>query len=111
MQKSNIEPYTIDNYDKEQAYLRAKKRVKVLKGFYWHAFWYTLVNIFLITVVAINSNSTEFWQFSTFSTAFFWGIGIVFHAMGVFGKNLLFSKSWEEKKINQYMENENKQRK
>ncbi|MBB5269456.1 2TM domain-containing protein [Algibacter amylolyticus] len=109
MQNANIEPFTKNNHDKEQAYIRAKKRVKALKGFYWHAFWYILVNIFLIAMIAINSSSAQFWQFGTFSTAFFWGIGIVFHAIGVFGKNPIFSKAWEEKKIKQYMEKDKKQ--
>jgi len=38
------------------------------------------------------------------STAFFWGIGLAFHAYGVFGKHLLFSKDWEERKIKEFME-------
>ncbi|MCK5638887.1 MAG: 2TM domain-containing protein, partial [Flavobacteriaceae bacterium] len=39
-----------------------------------------------------------------FTTAFFWGIGLMFHAYGVFGKNLLFSKDWEERKIKEIIE-------
>ena len=34
-----------ENYKKE-AYVRAQKRLKEIKGFYWHAFWYAVVNIF-----------------------------------------------------------------
>lgn len=90
-------------YRKEDAYLRAQKRLKEIKGFYWHAFWYVVVNIFLIIVIASNNNG-NIWHFGTFSTPLFWGIGLGFHALGVFGKNLLFGKSWEERKIKEYME-------
>ena len=103
METYKIEQNNNKNYQKEQAYVRAQKRVKELKGFYWHAFWYVAVNIFIIAIVAINSNNYDFWNFGTFTTAFFWGIGLGFHALGVFGKNLIFSKNWEERKIKEYM--------
>lgn len=92
------------NFYKEDAYLRAQKRLKEIKGFYWHAFWYVAVNIFLVILIGVNSN--DFWNFGTFSTAIFWGIGLGFHALGVFGKNLFFKKDWEERKIKEYMEKE-----
>ncbi|MGB5418353.1 2TM domain-containing protein [Algibacter sp.] len=107
MEQNKIEPYQDKNYQKEEAYLRAKKRVKALKGFYWHAFWYVAVNIFLITTIV--SSGGHLWSFGTFSTAIFWGIGLGFHAIGVFGKNLVFSKSWEERKIREYMDNDKNQ--
>ncbi|MFC4721228.1 2TM domain-containing protein [Geojedonia litorea] len=92
-------------YRKEDAYLRAQKRLKELKGFYGHAFWYVIVNLFIIIMVAFNSRG-NIWHFGTFSTAFFWGIGLGFHALSVFGRNFFFSKSWEDKKIREYLEKE-----
>lgn len=106
MENKLINSGTNESYKKENAYLRAEKRVKELKGFYWHAFWYVVVNIFLIFIV--GGNSDEFWNFGTFSTAIFWGIGLAFHAMGVFGKNLIFSKSWEERKVQEYIDKDKK---
>ena len=91
-----------NNFKKEEAYLRAEKRLKALKGFYSHAFFYVVVNLFLIGMIAFNSNG-DFWNFGTFSTAFFWGIGLFFHAMGVFSKAALFSKNWEDRKMQEYM--------
>ena len=107
MEANKLEPYENNEYQKEQAYVRAKKRVKELKGFYWHAFWYVAVNIFL--VFTLVSNGGDLLDWSTYSTAIFWGIGLGFHAIGVFGKNLLFNKSWEEKKIREYMDNDKNQ--
>lgn len=108
MTKYNIEPYE-DNYSKsdfrrEEAYIRARKRVKELEGFYWHAAVYVVVNIFLIIVIGVNSGS--FWHFGTFATPVFWGIGLFFHYMSVFGKELFFGKNWEERKIREYMDKE-----
>lgn len=94
-----------NDFQKEDAYLRAEKRLKALKGFYSHAFFYVVINLFLIAMVAFN-NRADFWDISTFSTAFFWGIGLFFHAIGVFSKNVMFNKNWEERKIKEYMKNE-----
>ena len=97
------------NHQKEQAYVRAKKRVKELKGFYWHAFWYVVINGFILTMVAVNSNNENFMHYGTFTTAFFWGIGLGFHALSVFGKDLFFSKNWQERKIREYMDKDKTQ--
>jgi hypothetical protein len=50
----------------------------------------------------------DFFTFSTFSTAFFWGIGLAFHALNVFAKDIMFGRNWEEKKIKEYMDEEKK---
>ncbi|MBE9489680.1 MAG: 2TM domain-containing protein [Bacteroidetes bacterium] len=92
-------------FNKEEAYLRAKKKLDKLKGFYWHLAAYIIVNIFLISMVSGNLHEGEsFWQFETFATAIFWGIGLMFHFFGVFGPGFLFGKNWEERKINEFMD-------
>ncbi len=93
------------DFSEEDRYLRAKKRVKQIQGFYWHLFWYLAVNIFLLVMVyrGLGENS-DFLSFGHFSTAFFWGIGLFAHWAGVFGKNLVLSKSWEERKIKEFMD-------
>ncbi|MUU78178.1 2TM domain-containing protein [Winogradskyella endarachnes] len=108
MEKYHIEPYEdrddSRDFRKEEAYLRAKKKVDALIGFYWHLAAYVVVNLFLIILIGVNSS---FFQFGTYATAFFWGIGLVFHFLGVFGTNFLFGKNWENKKIKEYMDKEN----
>ncbi|MDO6758667.1 2TM domain-containing protein [Tamlana sp. 2_MG-2023] len=96
--------YNHENYQKEEAYLRAEKRLKELKGFYWHAFWYVAVNIFITGMIVFNGG--QFWNFGTFATPLFWGIGLAFHGLCIFGKDFVFGKSWEERKIKEYMEKE-----
>lgn len=107
MENYDIEPYGQRNFRNEDAYLRAEKRLKDLKGFYWHAFWYVAVNIFIIVIIV--SNGGDFFHFGTWSTPVFWGIGLGVHALGVFGKNLFFGKAWQERKIREFMERENRE--
>ena len=90
-------------YLKEEAYRRANKKLDKLKGFYWHLASYVVVNVFLIILIAVNT-SKSIWNFGTFATAFFWGIGLFFHFLGVFGPDFFFGKNWEERKIKEIMD-------
>jgi len=109
MEKYEIEPYN-DAYDhrdfkKEESYIRAKKKLDKIVGFYWHLGVYVVVNLFLIILIASNLDEGEsFWSFGPFATPFFWGIGLLFHFLGVFGSGLLFGKNWEERKIKEFMD-------
>jgi len=98
-----------ERFLKEEAYLKAQAKVKKILGFYRHLLVYVLVNIFLIVLISSN-NDGPFWSFATFSTAFFWGIGLAFHALGVFGPDLIFGKSWENKMMKKYMDKEKNNR-
>ncbi len=104
------------NHTQEDNYLRAKKRVKELKGFYIHLAIYLVINSF-ISVNIIISNIYEngesfyeaFWHFGTFAVWLFWGIGLAIHGFTVFGLPFLFGKDWEERKIKKYMEDDDNQ--
>ena len=92
-------------YREEDSYIRAKKKLEKVVGFYWHFASYIIVNTFLIIMIAVNNDADEsIWEFGTFATAFFWGIGLFFHFLGVFGTHILFGKNWEERKIKEYMD-------
>jgi hypothetical protein len=89
--------------------MRARKKVEKLKGFYGHLASYVIVNVFILAMIGLNLDEGEtFWKFGHFSTAFFWGIGVVFHALGVFGKDFLLGRQWEERKIQEYMSEDRK---
>ncbi len=88
-----------------EEYYMAYKRVKRIKGFYTHLIVYILVNLFLIFNKYFESNNNlVFSQWHTYSTAFFWGIGLVAHGLSVFGSEIFFGNNWEERKIKEYME-------
>jgi hypothetical protein len=104
---------------KEDSYIRAKKKVKVIKGFYIHLLVYFLVNLFIsgIIIFGLTRDDNYYFvdslsNFGVYSTWIFWGIGLFFHWLGVFGfKSLGFGKEWEERKIKEMMEKDDEIRK
>jgi sensor histidine kinase YesM len=83
------------NYNENNAYFRAKERVKKLKGFYGSLISYCCVIPFLIF---INLNYGSRFQWFWFPLLG-WGMGLTFHGLEVFG----YGKSWEERKINEIL--------
>ncbi len=100
-----------NNFTEEQRYLKAKKKVKDIKGFYSHFVVYILVNIFISAIVIfgmMHDGNESFMdvvtEFGVYSTWLFWGIGVFFHWLGVFGYASITSKDWEDRKIKELME-------
>lgn len=85
--------------DSDPKYEDARKRVKALKGFYSNLFMYVVVNISLL-IINLLTSPERLWFFWVLIG---WGIGIIFQAFSVFGKNAVFGSEWEEKKIKEYM--------
>jgi len=101
-----FDEYQSGNFNPDDRYELAYKRVKRIKGFYIHALVYVLVNAFII-ISSFNRSEigTEvFFRWETYSTAFFWGIGLLAHGLSVFGRDLFFGDDWEERKIKEFME-------
>ena len=93
----------------EQNFVSAKKRVEKLSKFYKHFATYVVINTFLSALFIfgdVNDGDTlkeAFTDYHNYKIWLFWGIGIAFQALNVFGEKLFFSKSWEEKKLNEYL--------
>jgi hypothetical protein len=95
------------SFEEQRRLEQARKKVQAIMGFYKHLAAYVLVNLFLLALKWFNLQpGEEYITFSTFSTAFFWGIGLLFHAVGVFGTNVFLGNDWEERKIQEYMDRE-----
>ncbi|CAM3477205.1 2TM domain-containing protein [Zobellia roscoffensis] len=98
--------------DRRSKQVRAKKKIERLKGFYIHLAVFIIVNIMVISgsVVGHMNNGDSFveafFNFGTFSTFIFWGIGVLFHGTKVFSYNPFFSKAWEERQIQKYMDSD-----
>lgn len=107
----------MDFEDRQQSekYLKAKKRVDEIKGFYIHLIVYVLVNIFISTTIIIgNLDSGDslgdiLSGFGVYSVWIFWGIGIFFHALGVLNTNPLLGKKWEQRKLKKFLEEDKEQ--
>ena len=99
------------NYHQEQQYLKAKKKVQDIKGFYSHLTVYIIINIFISGIIIYGLSHDEEYDFmqaighfGVYSTWLFWGTGLFFHWLGVFGFKNLLGKNWEEKKIRELMD-------
>lgn len=100
----------------EQKYILAKKRVEKISKFYKHLATYIVVNIFLTSIFIVgdmNDGDTfneAFWDYHNYKIWLFWGIGIFFQALNTFGIRLIFNKDWEERKIKEYMKQQDNRR-
>ena len=86
--------------DEQARYEAARKRVEEIKGFYSHLTVYLLVNLGLFILNVLN-DSSHFWFFWPL---FGWGIGVLAHAVSVFGPRRMWGPQWEERKIKEIME-------
>ncbi len=84
-------------FNENLAYKRAKDKVEQIRGFYGNLISYCTVIPVLIFINLNTSNFQWFW-FPMLG----WGMGLTFHALETFG----YSKSWEERKINEFMNKE-----
>ena len=77
----------------EEIYRQARKRVEEKKGFYIHFTIYIVVNLMLMIIWATTGAGSPWFLFPLGG----WGIGILFHFLGVF----VFSRqtNWERKAI------------
>ena len=96
-----------DSFIEEYRYERAKKRVRSIKGFYIHFLVYVLFNSVSLIIRWINKDSIDrFFTLHTFGTAIFWGVAVFFHAIGVFASNIFLGSNWEDKKLREFMQDE-----
>ena len=97
-------------FEADDDYHLAYKKVQRIKGFYIHLMVYILVNVFIFgsSLNWSKFGTSEFLNFWNFSTAFFWGIGLFGHWLSAFGRNIFFSPDWEDRKIKQFMDEEKK---
>lgn len=97
----------MENTNQEyERYQKASKKVKEIKGFYSHLAVYILV-ISVLTFINLKYTPEYIW---VLWSAFGWGFGLLGHASKVFDWVPFFGKDWEEKKIKEYIDEENKQK-
>jgi len=88
-------------------YKKAKNKVEKLKRFYNHLTVYIIVNLVITTIKIFND--LESWDsffntltsFNVLSSWIVWGLVLLIHLL-----SLSFGQSWEEKKLEKFMEEE-----
>ncbi len=95
-----------NNYQNEERYFKARKRVEEIKGFYGNLIAYVVVNMGLL-VVNLLTSPEHLWFFWPMLG---WGIGVAIHGMKVFDCLPFLGKEWEEQKIKEFMEKEKENR-
>ncbi|WP_344833285.1 2TM domain-containing protein [Chryseobacterium ginsenosidimutans] len=86
--------------DKDKAYERAQKRMREIKSFYGNLISYCIIIPFLI-ILNLMTNPDDIWFYWPMLG---WGIGLAAHGMSTFA----IGKRWEEKKIREILEKQNR---
>ena len=92
-------------FQEEERYYKARKKVEEIKGFYGNLTSYVVVNIGLMILNLVTS--PEYLWF--FWPLLGWGIGVAIHGMVVFNYMPFLGEVWEEQKIKEFMEKEKDQ--
>lgn len=95
----------MEKSNRERSYLRAKKRLDGIKSFYIHIIVYIVFNVFLLLLihgeVSIKINGMHY---SNLYTAIGWGVILLVHGIIVFTPIMSLMEKWEEKKLEEFME-------
>lgn len=93
----------MESIKEDNKYLKARRKVAKLKAFYGSLIKYV---VFISLLAALNYY-LDHWRNPWFLwAAFGWGIGLFFQGMNVFGWFSIFGKSWEDRKVKEFMERE-----
>ena len=96
---------TMEPIRKDDKYYEAKERVMAMKKFYSGLMSYA---VFISLLAGLNYYVDQ-WQNPWFLwAAFGWGIGLFFQAAKAFRWNPFFGKNWEERKMKELMEDDDK---
>ena len=97
---------------KDKSFKKAEERVENLKKFYKHVITFILINLFLAFVWKFSfkifgdfviSNQFSDAGFTHIPIWFIWGVFLAVDALKTFGFTSRFAKSWEERKVQEFM--------
>lgn len=94
------------NYSEQERYDLAKKRVQEVKGFYGNLTAYIVVNLFFVVINLLTSPEHLWFYWPMLG----WGIGVLFHGLRVFNYMPFLGKDWEERKMKEFMEEEERRK-
>ena len=86
------------NFEEQQAYLRAIERAKELKKFYAHLGTYLVMSVFFLILNFVTSYGHWWFYWPVLG----WGLGVALNAVKVFA----YGSGWEDNKAKEIMEKE-----
>jgi len=95
--------------DTNENYINAKNKVRDIKVFYIHLLGYIIVVVLLLWNLYVLEKDNKYAEFFTLFNSIImlaWTIFIAMHAWNVFKGKLFFNKSWEDRKMIEYIEKE-----
>ena len=96
-------PYEMSD---EEIYKLARERVNEKKGFFTHFAVYIVVNILLVVIWAFTGRGFPWFVFPLGG----WGIGVIFHFLGVFVFSKQGTTDWERREMEKEVERLKKNR-
>ncbi|PHQ55362.1 MAG: histidine kinase [Lutibacter sp.] len=100
-----IKTMKTSNTQQNNKYLRAVERVEEIKGFYASLIAYCVVIPFLIFINLRYSPGFYWFWFPIMG----WGIGLLFQGFKAFNYNPILGSDWEDRKIQEFMNEDEKQ--
>lgn len=104
-----METSRFKNPDRQQKYLRAKKRTEELRKFYKHVIIYVALNIaisaFKLRLYMRDGESFEevMTRLDMYIVWVIWGVFLLLQAIKTYRSNVILGSDWEEKKIREFM--------
>lgn len=87
----------------EAAYRRARRKVRLLRGWQIHALVYVCVIALLWLIYATTGHARFPWPLPA---TLGWGLGLAIHGLVVWLATSRRGRDWEERKIREYMDEE-----
>jgi len=95
-----------DSKEPESVEQRARRRLRAEKGFYVHLVIYVIVISGLFVINALTGHGR--WWFVW--PAIGWGIGLTIHALSTFGMISVLGRDWEDRRLKELVDEEQRRR-
>ena len=95
-----------DSKEPDSVEQRARRRLRAERGFYVHLVIYVIVISGLFVINALTGHGR--WWFVW--PAIGWGIGLTIHALSTFGMISMLGRDWEERRLRELVDEEQRHR-
>jgi hypothetical protein len=92
--------------NKSEAFKFAQRKVKRIKSFYIHLSIYIVLNIYIGIQAYLDGGFDAIIE-NFIGMGMIWGVGVFIHWYNVLGKDFVFNKEWEKRKIKELINEDN----